>query len=68
MEVETENGTIRITISAGVAELQSGDDTKHLLARADAALYDAKHSGRNRVGLAPASRSPSPGTRVGMGT
>jgi len=40
-----------ITASAGVAQLQAGDKGtfSHLLARADAALYQAKESGRNRV-------------------
>lgn len=44
---------IEITASLGVAELQHADDTfKALLQRADEALYNAKHSGRNRVKLA----------------
>jgi two-component system cell cycle response regulator len=40
-----------LTVSVGVAELQPGDDAtfSHLIARADAALYQAKQSGRNRV-------------------
>ena len=40
-----------VTASVGVAELQPGDNGtfSHLLARADAALYQAKQSGRNRV-------------------
>ncbi|MBI5264663.1 MAG: GGDEF domain-containing protein [Bradyrhizobium sp.] len=40
---------LRVTISAGVATLQSGDDIDSILARADAALYEAKAQGRNRV-------------------
>jgi len=44
---------IEVTASLGVAELQDGDDSfKALLHRVDEALYDAKHSGRNRVKLA----------------
>jgi diguanylate cyclase (GGDEF)-like protein len=39
----------RITISAGVAELQSDEDGAAALARADASLYRAKANGRNRV-------------------
>ncbi|WP_349304984.1 GGDEF domain-containing protein [Halomonas sp. PGE1] len=39
----------RITISIGVATWQPGDTRKSLLARADAAMYRAKHGGRNRV-------------------
>lgn len=40
-----------ITASAGIAELQVGnnDTVDQLLARADAALYEAKKAGRNRV-------------------
>lgn len=33
----------------GVATWQPGDTRKSLLARADAAMYRAKHGGRNRV-------------------
>jgi diguanylate cyclase (GGDEF)-like protein len=40
-----------VTVSAGVArfEPELKDDVERLLARADAALYEAKESGRNRV-------------------
>jgi diguanylate cyclase (GGDEF)-like protein/PAS domain S-box-containing protein len=39
-----------VTISSGVASYKGGGDTKEkLLLRADRALYQAKHSGRNRV-------------------
>ena len=41
---------IRVTVSAGLAGFpEHGDSVTALLARADAALYDAKHAGRNRV-------------------
>lgn len=43
----------RVTASAGVAELATGETTEAFLARADAALYEAKRLGRNRVVLAP---------------
>ncbi|GAB7080190.1 hypothetical protein JCM14635_18630 [Megalodesulfovibrio paquesii] len=43
---------LQITTSIGVAGLQSGQTLELLLARADAALYQAKHAGRNRVVLA----------------
>lgn len=39
----------RITISLGVTELLENDDYDAILARADAALYQAKESGRNQV-------------------
>jgi diguanylate cyclase (GGDEF)-like protein/PAS domain S-box-containing protein len=39
----------RLTISAGVAELASGEAAGDALARADAQLYAAKTAGRNRV-------------------
>ena len=37
------------TASAGVAEWQHDEDAGQLLARADRALYGAKHAGRNRT-------------------
>ncbi|WP_340589329.1 diguanylate cyclase [Erythrobacter alti] len=39
----------RITISVGLAHFERGDSGADLLARADAALYEAKQSGRNQV-------------------
>ena len=47
-----------ITASLGLANLTSDNETSaQLIARADQALYRAKHSGRNRVLAAPDQRS-----------
>jgi len=44
---------IEVTASLGVAELHNNDrEFRALLKRADEALYDAKHAGRNRVKIA----------------
>lgn len=44
-----ENERVLITFSAGVAERQAEEDGAGMIARADAAMYRAKQSGRNRV-------------------
>jgi diguanylate cyclase (GGDEF)-like protein len=43
-----------VTVSIGVAEHAPGETLEQLLRRADAALYQAKHRGRDRVEVAPA--------------
>jgi diguanylate cyclase (GGDEF)-like protein len=40
-----------VTASFGIASLRPGDTLSDLLRRADAALYQAKTEGRNRVSL-----------------
>ena len=45
-------GVPAVTISVGYTTLHDGDSALSLFARADNALYDAKHSGRNRVRMA----------------
>ncbi|WP_457883055.1 sensor domain-containing diguanylate cyclase [Pseudomonas aeruginosa] len=41
--------SVPVTISAGCTLAGSGEEPERALARADAALYDAKRAGRNRV-------------------
>ncbi|WP_448501666.1 diguanylate cyclase [Sphingomonas sp.] len=43
---------VRATVSAGVVRIAAGRDRRALLCAADAALYDAKNGGRNRLVLA----------------
>ena len=43
----------RVTVSAGVATCVSGESAEALIARADAALYQAKDAGRNCFVMAP---------------
>lgn len=43
----------RITMSLGVAQYHKGETVEELIERADAALYTAKHNGRNQVAAAP---------------
>jgi diguanylate cyclase (GGDEF)-like protein/PAS domain S-box-containing protein len=47
--LETEAGTVRATMSLGVTLALAGEDAEDVLARADAAMYQAKQAGRNRV-------------------
>lgn len=44
-----DNNRVLITFSAGVAEREAGENVDSVLPRADAALYIAKQTGRNRV-------------------
>ncbi len=56
-----ESPGLRVTLSAGVAEIRPGETLEHAIDRADAALYRAKHSGRNRCQLADDSSAPHEG-------
>jgi len=49
---ESDKTIATVTVSAGVAAFQPGDDASALIARADEALYRSKESGRDRVTLA----------------
>lgn len=52
---------LQVTISLGVAVFPThAGDAERLVAAADAALYDSKHNGRNRVTLCPAESPRQP--------
>ena len=50
--VQSEGVKLKITASFGVAQYQPGESALQLFERTDKALYDAKHSGKNRIVLA----------------
>jgi diguanylate cyclase (GGDEF)-like protein/PAS domain S-box-containing protein len=53
MRIETDNGPLHVTLSAGVSTYpEHGNTGEELITRADKALYSAKQSGRDRVKLA----------------
>jgi diguanylate cyclase (GGDEF)-like protein len=53
IEVELEACTLKLTASFGVVEWRAGEESwDHLVRRADQALYQAKHGGRDQV-IAP---------------
>ena len=55
--------SVKLTVSTGVAEFPiDGDSPEALIVSADAALYEAKRSGRNRVMRASRSRSTAAAT------
>jgi two-component system, cell cycle response regulator len=60
--------TIPITASIGVATLRGGESLDSLIDRSDRAMYDAKGSGRNRVGVSaePIARVAPPEAALTM--
>lgn len=55
----TEKETIQTSITLGVASLGPGETIGDAIGRADHALYDGKHAGKNRVVLAEPPVSPA---------
>ena len=53
-----------VTASIGVAGHDGHPDYERLMERADAAMYEAKRSGRNRVVVASADLEEAPGRRA----
>jgi diguanylate cyclase (GGDEF)-like protein len=50
MSIQIEEATVQVTISVGVASMTEQDQALyHILKRADRALFQAKHQGRNQV-------------------
>ena len=50
--METDHGAFFLTISLGVSSVTGDDpDVANLFRRADAALYEAKNAGRNRIAI-----------------
>ena len=47
-----QDASFTYTTSAGISEIMAGDTVESVFARADAALYASKHSGRDRLSLA----------------
>lgn len=53
-----ENQKVMITFSGGVTAWQPGESADAVLKRADAAMYQAKQTGKNKVVAQPAASSP----------
>jgi diguanylate cyclase (GGDEF)-like protein len=50
ISISSDKGSIKITVSIGLAMMEAGNDTlEAILERADAALYKAKQAGRNKL-------------------
>ncbi len=55
LEVSFETGPVRMTVCAGVAQLDPACGWEEMMRRADAAMYEAKRRGRNCVSAHPES-------------
>jgi diguanylate cyclase (GGDEF)-like protein len=62
-EIATSAGEVLATVSLGVAQWAPGEAFEALALRADRALYEAKHGGRDRVGI-----DGSESARMGLAT
>lgn len=54
------NATLYLTVSLGIAQALESDDADSLIARADAALYEAKAAGRNCISVAESQHHQQP--------
>jgi diguanylate cyclase (GGDEF)-like protein len=61
LEIETSNENVSVTVSIGVSSYpQYGQDANAVICAADAALYQAKSSGRNQVVLSETNACRQP--------
>lgn len=63
LEIAFDTGPVRITISAGVAQVDPECGWEEMMRRADAAMFEAKRDGRNRVAAEPEPAGSFPETR-----
>ena len=58
--IQTDDGSVTVTVSIGVAAVRPGERIEHALDRADAAVYRAKSDGRNRISIDRSDWPPPP--------
>lgn len=68
LTIRSEEISVKITVSLGVASLDAADDSIHLLQKADRAMYDAKSTGRDSVSGSVADMSDPPRPQDGVPT
>ncbi|PCK30088.1 GGDEF domain-containing protein [Pseudoalteromonas piscicida] len=51
--IHFQNSQLTVTMSFGIASWDHQDSFETTISHADAALYDSKHNGRNRISVAP---------------